>query len=998
VLGLITVVLVAGSFHTKHMIDLILIALYLIATLWLGVRTSRDIRTMRDFSIAGRNYPTFFIIATIFATWVGGGAMLGGTERVYSVGVIFSLASIGDILSLFIIAKVFAAKVSKCEHALSVGDIMYGCYGTEAKVITGIAGMLYAVGAIGMQVSALGFTFQHFLNMPYSWGVWIGCGIVIIYSTCGGIRAVTITDVLQFGVLVVAVPIIANLALQHVGGYEGLFAKVPETHFSLFPQNENESLLKYVSLLIIYALPFLDPAIVQRLLMAKSSKQAVFSMTMASAISIPFAILIAIIGLSALSLYPGIQSDLALPHLIDRVIPVGFKGLAIAGILAIIMSTADSFFNTASISLVHDVITPFSKISDRTQLLLARISTIVLGLLSIAFALSFGNLIEMGAYVCNFWGPIVMFPLWMGIFGVRARKATFIIAVSAGFATFVVWEIFSLEKKFSYVNSVVPGLIINALSFYVAHRILGRMSDKEIEELRAKTGMNGKAQERSEKSIPISRGYGKNQVVMVSASRGSRFFYSIKKPFVLALDAIRNFRFKQIPTFSQRKVESYGAQYVSFGTFAVINYIMPFFMWSQVHPEEHMVLSLRLTAGIMCFMLLSKDLWPLSWQKYLPLYWHITLGFCLPFLTTYMLLDEHASLFWLMNVTLAIFFLSILVDWISFMIIFAVGATAGFLFYFLINGSPSFVALSKENIFISAYMYFFSMLIGIVFSKNREFLQEMKLRAMKSLSGIVSNELRTPLVAISIRAQSLEMQLEDLEKNIRNDVPEKYITANILNNLSLVKGSPNKITKLAASTSTALDIVLFNLEDKKLSFDDLVPVSVAECVEEALKAFPFMGNERSYVHFISDPTEKETGISAIDIAIKNEKLISDFTFMGSKIHMVHAIFNLMKNALYQIKIFQKGEIYIWLAKDKSNNYEIHVRDTATGIDQEIQSKLFQPLYSEKPSGAGLGLAFCKSIMETFNGEISFHSQKGEYAEFVLTFPSAANIRSSLKQK
>lgn len=82
-----------------------------------------------------------------------------------------------------------------------------------------------------------------------------------------------------------------------------------------------------------------------------------------------------------------------------------------------------------------------------------------------------------------------------------------------------------------------------------------------------------------------------------------------------------------------------------------------------------------------------------------------------------------------------------------------------------------------------------------------------------------------------------------------------------------------------------------------------------------------------------------------------------------------------------------GDITIYASSDEDGNY-LHVRDTGCGIPTHHMPRIFEDFYSSKTSrtGTGLGLSFCKKVMESFGGSIRCHSEEGVYTEFILSFP------------
>ncbi|MFN7096047.1 MAG: ATP-binding protein [Gammaproteobacteria bacterium] len=102
--------------------------------------------------------------------------------------------------------------------------------------------------------------------------------------------------------------------------------------------------------------------------------------------------------------------------------------------------------------------------------------------------------------------------------------------------------------------------------------------------------------------------------------------------------------------------------------------------------------------------------------------------------------------------------------------------------------------------------------------------------------------------------------------------------------------------------------------------------------------------------------------------------------------LLYRIFlNLLNNSLEQIAKNGHGEIFISSEADDKYNY-LHFRDTAGGAPAYLVAHLFDGFNTTKEKGTGVGLAFCKLTMKSFDGDIICHSIEGDYMEFVLSFP------------
>lgn len=422
---------------------------------------------MREYSIGNRQYSTLVLVATIFATLIGGGSTLGIAERVYSIGLVFALTCLGPIINKLLTARYIAPRTKVLQNMISAGDIAEHYYGKTAKVITGLAGTAFMVGSLGVQVSSIGYISHVFLDVSYGWGVFIGAAIIVVYSSFGGVKAVTATDVIQFIVLVIAIPLACIIGIIKVGGFQNLFTGLPQKHVSF--SSDPKTTLKYLCFLLFNIVPYLTPPFIQRLLMAKNPKQIAKSMYYTIAVCIPFYIMICLIGFIALKLFPGSSSSLAFPSLIKTVLPIGLKGIVIAGIFAAIMSTADSVLNCIGITITHDIIQVIRSkpLSDKLELRLTRWITFFIGSIAIAVAINYRDIFDLVINSLSIWASTVLIPILLGILGLKVSPKTFLTSVFGGLITLIIWN--SSLKQSIGIDGLLPSMIMNTLILLIGY-------------------------------------------------------------------------------------------------------------------------------------------------------------------------------------------------------------------------------------------------------------------------------------------------------------------------------------------------------------------------------------------------------------------------------------------------------------------------------------------------------------------------------------------------
>ena len=445
-------------------LDSAIIGIYLFMTIIIGVIAGRGVKNARDFAVGNKDFLTVTLIMTIFATYMDGEIILNGATQGFKSGISFFYANCADFLTLFAYGYI-AQRTAKYREAISVGDIVGQMYGKNAQVLTGVFGFLISASLVAVQFKALSFVFHYFYHISPDIGVWISALILIAYSAFGGVRAVTWTDMIQFFILVNAVPLVTSIAVNKIGGIHELFHLIPDNKLGFLPDNK-DTLYKYL-VYIIASVPLCSPPMIQRMIMSKNSNQSRNAYWIAAIISIPFFFIIAIAGMAAGILNPSMDENNAFLYLIDNFMPVGLKGFAVAGIIAIIMSTADSFMNTASIAFSHDFVKTIGgdRISSAQEFRITKLITLVVGFIGCITAMQFNNLIDMMLYSYMLWGPIISVPLIAGLFGIIAPRYAFYLSMVSGVSTAIIWTVLKLDETF-YVHAILPALGANLLTFF----------------------------------------------------------------------------------------------------------------------------------------------------------------------------------------------------------------------------------------------------------------------------------------------------------------------------------------------------------------------------------------------------------------------------------------------------------------------------------------------------------------------------------------------------
>jgi solute:Na+ symporter, SSS family len=446
------------------MIDTIIVAVYLGFILLVGLRAGRGPENLEEYAVVERSYGSWVIFATLSASFIGGGFSTGNAEKVFRFGIVNIIGLWGFSLKEILVARYIAPKFVHFPSAISVGDVMATAYGTIGRVITGLCALFLCAGIVGAQVGAMGIVFNVFYGMDRLWGIGLGCGIVILYTTFGGMRAVVVTDVFQFAVLAIGMPLVLIFGVSYVGGLDALIAAVPPDRLTV--PSGGFTWIEMVALFLVFMFgETLVPPYLQRLCIGKSAKEAARGTLYSGLFSIPFFAVTGLIGLVALAMDPSQNANLAMAHVVVTVMPPVLKGLVIAAVISIVMSSADSFLNSASIAFINDVVQPLRSepLAARPSLLLAKAVTFTVGVLSIVFTLAIESILDILIYAYTYWAPVVLVPLIAAIYGYRKGVSGFLAGGLAGICVALIWD--NMLGQPGHIAGLVVGVFANLLVF-----------------------------------------------------------------------------------------------------------------------------------------------------------------------------------------------------------------------------------------------------------------------------------------------------------------------------------------------------------------------------------------------------------------------------------------------------------------------------------------------------------------------------------------------------
>lgn len=386
------------------------------------------------------------------------------------------------------------------------------------------------------------------------------------------------------------------------------------------------------------------------------------------------------------------------------------------------------------------------------------------------------------------------------------------------------------------------------------------------------------------------------------------------------------------------------------GAFTVLGHPAYVWLWGHVVTQPFESLPLRIfnaCLGIPLLLpLVNRD--PSSrlarWSYSLICWWQ------LPFFFGWMYWSNGGNPVWLASVACMIVIYYHLTDWR----LATAGTFTGLLLGYLLSSPPPppipDTALGLDHLVVMGFAWSSSILLGAS-SAN---LRRTRLINTLSTMGVMAHELRTPLATINL--------MGDVLRNLAQpDLPEPKRRK--LEDLS------GRLQNLVRAMNRQIDTQISNAQLLRLP-RERTQIQAGQLVQDVVDAYPFRSTrERDCLQI---------------------QVLQDFRFTASQPLFAQMLSNLIKNALHSLASAgtapQPGDLRLLVGLHEGRG-RITVADNGIGIPHNRLTRIFEPFFSTQPgAGSGLGLTFCKNVVETVNGQISVRSEPDVGASFMIDLP------------
>jgi len=452
--------------------DIICLAGYLLLLFYIGYRSyiRTDLNKKDDFLLGNRSLTLPAFIATLVTTWYGG--ILGIGEFVYSYGM-----SAWIILGLpyYIFAALFAFLIAgkvRAAGQFTIADMFYNHHGRTVGIVGSI--FLLFMTTPAPYILMIAILLQVILGWSFILSLIAGTIISTLYVFWGGFRSVVQTDKLQFVLIYSGFILMLVFLWSNMGGFSFLTESLSSTHLSMLGDNSFQYIIVWF---FLASWTFIDPGFHQRCSAAKSLTIARRGILISIVFWFMFDFLTIMVGLYAAASLSEIHPMLSYPLLADKVLPPFLKGLFLTGLLAVIMSTIDSYSLLSAITFGRDLTWRILKGDEEKVNYYTRIGLILTAIISIILCILFPSVIKLWYVIGSLFISPMLVPLLTAYFpkysvSLRGTLIIMIASFSLSLLSFLWGQINMSGEIPGYLFGIepfFPGFFLSILLYFLLY-------------------------------------------------------------------------------------------------------------------------------------------------------------------------------------------------------------------------------------------------------------------------------------------------------------------------------------------------------------------------------------------------------------------------------------------------------------------------------------------------------------------------------------------------
>ncbi len=472
------------------MSQLYVVVLAVIVAVLLGVALFRAarVKTKADYLVAGRSLPAVVLVLTLLTSWIGAGSLFAGAENAYRNGFAALWQPAGGWLALLLIY--FIAPRARKFAQFTLPDLLEVRYNQTARVLGTFAILFAYVGITSYQFKG-GGNVLHLIfpdTVTPELGTYIIAIFVIVTTALAGMSSVAYMDV-AIGSLVTVICVIATpyLFLQ-TGGWVGLHAALPATHFEVLG---NLSFVRAMEFLVPTMLLMLGNQVMyQKFFSAKTERDARLSVVGWILGTILLETLIVAIAVFGSALYKtgevARQPYEIIPYTARHGLPSLMGALLLGAVFAKVISTASNYLFSPATNLIQDVFVRYMapNASNKRVLIVSRLAVVLLGVWALYQAIYAQSILEKMLWAYTIYSAALTPVVLAAFYSKRVTAWGAVAAIGAGTVVTLAWDVHGVKALFPPIlaqrDAIFPALFVSVLAMIVVSALTPKPAAEQL--------------------------------------------------------------------------------------------------------------------------------------------------------------------------------------------------------------------------------------------------------------------------------------------------------------------------------------------------------------------------------------------------------------------------------------------------------------------------------------------------------------------------------------
>jgi SSS family solute:Na+ symporter/sodium/proline symporter len=444
----------------------VVLAVIVVALLAVAVHRTSLVKTKADYLVAGRSLPAAVLVLTLLTSWIGAGSLFAGAESAYRNGFAALWIPAGGWLGLLLIY--FIAPRARKFAQFTLPDLLEARYNQTARVLGTIAILFAYVGITSYQFKG-GGNVLHLIfpeTVTPELGTYLIAAFVIVTTAMAGMSSVAYMDVAIGSLVTVICVVAAPMLFFKAGGWSGLHAALPATHFQVLG-----------NLTLVHAFEFLMPTLLlmlgnqvmyQKFFSARSEKDArnsVIGWILGTLLLETLIVAIAVFG-SAMYRSGEVakQPYEIIPYTARHGLPALMGALLLGAVFAKVISTASNYLFSPATNLINDVFVRYMApgASNKQVLIVSRLAVVLLGVWALYQSLYAPSILEKMLWAYTIYSAALTPVVLAAFYSKRVTAWGAVAAIASGTAVTLAWGIGpiarALPRSLASLEAIFPAL------------------------------------------------------------------------------------------------------------------------------------------------------------------------------------------------------------------------------------------------------------------------------------------------------------------------------------------------------------------------------------------------------------------------------------------------------------------------------------------------------------------------------------------------------------